>query len=121
MAMTAGRKLRRDLDAELRKAGTAQGHVLVWSAREVAAIDAAVQAADHVEVLLARFDIAAAGDPGDMSVAAALCKLSAEIRQHRRTIADMVARLEFGPGKAKSDRHVRSAQARWNREGHVMS
>jgi hypothetical protein len=121
MAMSAGQRLRRSLDSELRKAAKTQGVILVWSPAEVAAIATAVRAADYAEVLQARFDSAAAADAEDAAAASVLVKVSAELRLLHRLVADMVARLQFGPGKAKSERHVRSARTRWDRAAEVLS
>jgi hypothetical protein len=108
--MSAGRKLRLSLDAELRKAGAAQNVVLVWRPAERAAIGAAVRAADTAEVLQSRLDAVGAADEVDDAM---LVRLATELRQQLRAVADLVARLEFGPDKAKSARHVRAARARW--------
>jgi hypothetical protein len=118
--MSAGRKLKLSLDNELRKAGRAQNLTLVWSPAEVAAIGTAVRAADAAEVLQARFDCAAAADPDDAAAVQVLVKTSAELRLLHRLCADMVARLQFGPGRAKSERHVRSANTRWERAAQVL-
>jgi hypothetical protein len=111
-SLTAGQKLRRSLDSELRKAGAARGVTLAWMPAEKMAVDAAVAAADAAELLQSRFDALAAGGP-DAGDDALLLKVAAELRQQRRAVADLVGRLEFGPDRAKSARHVRAARARW--------
>jgi hypothetical protein len=111
--MSAGQKLRRSLDMELRKAGQLQNVVLVWRPAERVALDAACKAADMAQLLAARLDAVAAGDADGAVDDPLLLKLSAELRQQRRAVADMVARLEFGPDRVKSERHVRAARSRW--------
>jgi putative intracellular protease/amidase len=65
MTISAGAKLKRSLDAELRRAGKAQGVVLAWTAAESAAIATAMRAADHAAALQLRFAAAAGSDVDD--------------------------------------------------------
>ena len=75
----------------------------------------AAAAADRAEELGVLFDAELAGsaDPG------VLVKLSAEWRACVKQSVDMIGRVNTGEGKAKSERHVRAAGARWNRPGPV--
>lgn len=46
-----------------------------------------------------------------------LVKLSGEMRLCERQAIDMISRINFGVGHAKSARHVYSATQRWHRSG----
>ncbi|ODR03620.1 hypothetical protein BHQ15_17835 [Mycolicibacillus koreensis] len=109
--MTAGNRLRRDLDAALAAAGKELGTRLEWDEREADVIGRAAATADRLEVLRAAFDAESAGgaDP------AVLVKLSAELRALDRLVVDLVARVNPGVGPAKSQRHIRAARSRWER------
>lgn len=89
--LTAGRRLRRDLDAALREVGEERGLTLVWTVREVAWISLACSAADRAEALQRLWD-AAQGE----GKAGGLVRLSGELRQLERQVADLVGRLEIG-------------------------
>ncbi|MDT5101291.1 MAG: hypothetical protein QOC76_5028 [Mycobacterium sp.] len=43
-------------------------------------------------------------------------KLAAEIRLCEKHVVDLLARVNPEPGQAKSDRHVRAARSRWDRD-----
>ena len=112
---TAGARLRASLDAALAYASREHGHALEFSEIERLIIDSAADAADRAEVLDQLLDAELAGkaDPG------VLVRLSAEHRANVKQSLDFVARVNVGPGKAKSERHQRAAGARWNRPSPV--
>jgi hypothetical protein len=110
--LTAGRRLRADLDAmldrardELREPG------LSWDEREQDIISRAAAAADRADDLRAAFDAELSGE----NRATVLCKLSAEVRACDRAVVDLVAKVNPDVGSAPSERHVRAAKSRWDR------
>lgn len=111
MAVSAGQRLRADIDKALEAAGRELGKTLEWSELERDVIDRAVSTADRAEVVRAVFDAERDGD-GRPTV---LVSLSGELRLLDKAVVDLLSRLEFGPGKAKSDRHARAANYRWNK------
>jgi hypothetical protein len=109
---TAGVRLRSDLDAALARAAADQGLVaLEFSELERGLIASAVDMADWTERLKAMRDAELAGQARPTT----LVRLSAEVRHCERQMHDLVARIHFGVGAAKSPQHQRAAHARWNR------
>ncbi|MCU1698260.1 MAG: hypothetical protein JWR34_4323 [Mycobacterium sp.] len=109
---TAGAKLRSDLNAALARAARDQGlAALEFSEVERALIAAAVTQADWIETLKALRATELAGDAAPTT----LVKLSSEIRACERQVFDLIGRVNFGEGVAKSAHHQRAAHARWNR------
>lgn len=45
-----------------------------------------------------------------------LVKLSAEMRMLEKAVADHLGRVRIGPGVAKSERHQRAVNTRWQRK-----
>ncbi|KUI42313.1 hypothetical protein AU197_14460 [Mycobacterium sp. IS-1590] len=88
------------------------GKQLEWSELELDVIERAAATADRAEVVRAVFDAERAGDARPT----VLVSLSGELRLLDKTVVDLLSRLEFRDGKAKSDRHQRAANYRWNRE-----
>lgn len=108
--LTAGRRLRAEVDAMLDRARVELGEPdLSWDERESDALTRACATADRVEVLQRAFD-AEVGGEGRPAV---LAKISAEMRALDRQVVDLVAKLNPGVGPAKSERHQRAAQSRW--------
>lgn len=108
----AGDALRARMDEALRRAGEDAGHRLVWTAHEAEALDAAARCADRRAELQAVYDeLLAARD--SLSV---LTKLAAEIRACDMAAATHLARVAVTLPGVKSQRHVRAAAARWERE-----
>jgi len=110
--LTAGRRLRADLDAMLARARHELGEPdLTWDERELDVIGRASAAADRADALRAAFDAELEGQ-GRTPV---LCKISAEVRACDKAVVDLVARVNPAPGPAPSERHVRAARPRWDR------
>lgn len=114
MAVTAGEQLRADLTDALARASRNAGAPLSWDEREQRAVDAAVRAADHIELL----ERVIAGEAAaEQPNASAVTKAAAEIRQQDRHLAECLARLDLGHAWAaeagKSQRHVDMARQRW--------
>jgi hypothetical protein len=110
--MTAGRRLRADLDALLERAREDLGEPnLNWDERELDVIARAAETADRADDLRAAFTAELAGD----NRAAVLCKISAEVRACDKSVVDLVAKVNPGVGPASSERHVRAAKSRWDR------
>jgi len=109
--MTAGQKLRVDLDAALRNASAELGRELEFDEAERHVIDQAVAAADRAAELTACYRAELTRDPEPRPTA--LVKLAAEIRLCEKQAVDFVARVKLGLGAAKSPRHVRAALTRW--------
>lgn len=110
--LTAGNRLRRDLDAALTAAGKELGTQLEWDERELDAIGRAAATADRVEELREAF----AAEQAGKARSGHLVRLSAEMRLLDRLVTDLLARLSLGVGPAKSQRHVRAARSRWERK-----
>jgi hypothetical protein len=110
---TAGDRLRADLDCALARAGEELGRVLEFDEAEAHVIAQAAEAADRAEDIRAlyRAELASA-EPRARTVVA----LAAEARLSEKAAVDLVARVSLGLGAAKSPRHVRAAQTRWQGE-----
>lgn len=111
MAVSTGQRLRADVDKALEAAGRDLGKTLEWSELELDVIERAVATADRADDLRAVFAAEQSGEARPT----VLVSLSGELRLLDKAVVDLLARLEFGPGKAKSDRHQRAANYRWNR------
>ncbi|WP_193046812.1 hypothetical protein [Mycolicibacterium baixiangningiae] len=110
--MSAGERLRTQLDALLKASAREVGLTLEWSESELDILDRAARTADRVEQLQAVYDREVSGE-GSPTV---LVKLSAELRALDRQVVDLVARLSPEVGPAKDPAKVRAANARWNRQ-----
>ncbi|WP_147378884.1 hypothetical protein [Mycobacteroides abscessus] len=109
--MTAGRRLRSDMDSLLARARSECGQpALQWDEREQDALTRACATADRAEILRELFDTEQSGD----CRATVLAKISAEVRALDRQVQDLLAKLNPGVGPAKSERHQRAAGARWD-------
>ncbi|MGP4055222.1 hypothetical protein ACTWP6_10445 [Mycobacterium sp. 4D054] len=108
-APTAEARLRADLDAAQKAASTEVGRELEWDEAERHVI--AQAAADRAEELHRLYDteLTRKPEPRHRTVVA----LAAEIRLTEKAAVDLVARVSLGLGAAKSPRHVRAAQTRW--------
>ena len=114
---SAGQRLRSDLDAALARAAEDQGEAaLEFTELERGLIATAVEMADWAEAMEAHYDAELAGQARPTT----LVRLSAEVRHCERMVHDLVARVNFGVGAAKSPQHQRAAQARWKR-GHTRA
>ena len=109
--LTAGAKLRAELDAALARAAEEVGHALEFDEAERHVIDQAAEAADRAEEIRAlyRADLAREPEPRPRSVVA----LAAEARLTEKAAVDFVARVKLGLGAAKSPHRVRAARTRW--------
>ncbi|WP_283604995.1 hypothetical protein [Mycolicibacterium poriferae] len=111
--ISAGARLRSEMNAALRRASDALGQPadepLEWTEQEQAALDAACAAADRGEVLSAAFAAEAAAE----NRPSVLVKLSAEGRALDRQIVDLLAKVNPGLGPGVSERHQKASRARW--------
>ncbi|WP_145013440.1 hypothetical protein [Mycobacterium marseillense] len=80
---------------------------------ELEAVDRACTSADRAEELCRVYDEELAGERRP----SILTKLSGEIRLCDRQVVDLISRIQFGVGEAKSARHAYSANQRWHRDG----
>jgi hypothetical protein len=91
--MLAGETLRKRLDAALAREARAQGRAaLEWDEREQAHVNAATEAADSIDILSRRIDVAAADTStshGD------LVKLMAERRQQQSKLVELLRWLNL--------------------------
>jgi hypothetical protein len=108
---SAGGRLIAELDAALAEASRNLGKPLAWDEHEKQEIAAAARAANRREILQAQLDAEVAGE-NRPEVAV---KLSAEMRLLDKSITDHLGRVHIGPGAAKSPRHQRAVNARWDR------
>lgn len=110
----AGRQLRDRLNAALEaaKAELLQP-LLEFTEPELEAADRACATADRAEELRWLWDEELAGERRP----SILTKLSGEIRLADRQVVDLIGRIRFGVGEAKSERHAYSANQRWHRGG----
>jgi hypothetical protein len=105
--VSAGVKLRREMEAALRRGSPDQS--LEWTEQESVALVAACSTADRAEVIQAAFDAERSGD----ARAALLVKLSAEKRALDRQVVDLLAKVNPGLGPGVSERHQKASRARW--------
>jgi hypothetical protein len=110
---SAGTRLRADLDAALAHASEQAERALEFDEAERHVIDQAAAAADRADELRAlyRAELARQPEPRPRTVVA----LAAETRLTEKAAVDLVARVNLGLGAAKSARHVRAVQTRWQR------
>jgi hypothetical protein len=109
---SAGARLQSDLDAALARAAQDQGvAALEFSEVERGLISSAVDMANWVADIKALRDAELTGQARPTT----LVRLSAEVRHCERQVHDLVARIHFGVGAARSPQHQRAADARWNR------
>jgi hypothetical protein len=87
--------------------------LLEYSETDHQLIERAAAAADRGEQFQRLYDEELAG----ACHAGALVRLSGEIRLCEKQTVDFVARIHLGAGPAKSQRHQRSAELRWHRDG----
>jgi hypothetical protein len=109
--MTAGERLRAQMDTALARAGKESGRKLVWTEAEEHHLAAAARAADRVELLQRQLD---AELPGE-NRATVVVKISAELRALDKAVGDHLGRVQVGDGTAKSEQHQRAVRARWDR------
>ena len=110
--MTAGQKLRADLDAALRHASQELGRDLEFDEAECHVIDQAVASADRAEEMTALYRAELVHKPEPRPTA--LVKLSAEIRPCEKQAVDFTMRVKVSLGQGiKSPRHQRAVPARW--------
>lgn len=81
--------------------------------QELEAADRACTSADRAEELRWLYDEELVGERRP----SILTKISGEIRMCDRQVVDLISRISFGVGEAKSARHAYSANQRWHREG----
>ena len=108
---TAGGRLMADLDAALAEASANLGKPLTWDEHEQHEIAAAARAANRCEILQQQLDAEVAGE-NRLDV---VVKLSAEMRLLDKAITDHLEHVHIGPVVAKSQRHQRAVNARWDR------
>lgn len=108
---TSGQRLRETFDQAHDRASQQLGKRMVWDEQELEALTAAACAADRRDELQQVYRDELAGERRP----AVLVKLSAEMRLLDRAVADHLGRVRIGPGIAKSERHQRAVNARWNR------
>jgi hypothetical protein len=109
--LTAGRRLRADMDAALQRAGDALGQRLEWDETEEMMLARAASAADRAEELRDAYAAELAGEARSTS----LTRLSSEIRALDKQTVDLVRSVHIGVGVPKSSQHQRAAQSRWDR------
>lgn len=109
---TAGQRLRETFDQALDRASQQLGKRMAWDEHELEALVAAASAADRRYELQRVYRDELAGDRRP----AILVKLSAEMRLLDKAVADHLGRVRVGPGVAKSERHQRAVNARWQRK-----
>ncbi|MEZ0355496.1 hypothetical protein [Mycobacterium sp. SA01] len=113
LSVSAGERLRAEMDAALRRASEELGQPadqpLEWTEQEAAALEAACAAADRAEALQVVFDTEKAGENRPML----LVKVSAELRALDRQVVDLLGKVNPGIGAAVSPRHQKAARGRW--------
>ncbi|MEZ0339792.1 hypothetical protein ACAG25_07385 [Mycobacterium sp. pV006] len=106
--LTAGRRLRIDLDKALAHASQQGGYQLEWSEQELHVIAQACDMADRAEVLKEMF--------AAEETATTKLKIATELRHTQRSVVELVAKVHPGDGRAKSQRHVKAVAQRWDRK-----
>lgn len=111
-ALKSGKQLRVRVDAVLAAEGVRVGKQLAWDELEQSHLDAAVQAAEHAELLGQRLDAELGRDQPRESLAASLV---AEIRLQRRALSEHLTKIPLlrSAPDGKSAQHQAAAQARW--------
>ncbi len=109
--ITAGQRLRADLDQALEHASRSLGRRLEWCEVEAHTIEQAVLVADRGEEIraLIRAELESTEPRPSLVV-----KLSAEARLCERQAVDLVARVNPGLGQAKSPQYMRAVDTRWH-------
>lgn len=105
------RRMRRELDKELKSAAAASGHNLSWSAQESAIIDLLCDEIDRKTELLAEYEAA-----DDVKVKV---RLSAEARLLEQSVARLLRQVKTelpGPESKRTVAARRAALARWDRD-----
>ncbi|MDV3130009.1 hypothetical protein M1247_34255 [Mycobacterium sp. 21AC1] len=110
--MTPGDQLRADMARAIQHAAAEAGRPLEYDEREARTIEHAAAAADRAEQLRALWAAELAAD----TRASVAVKIAAEIRLCEKHVTDLLARVNPGPGQAKSEQHQRAARARWDRD-----
>ncbi len=110
--LTAGRRLRQEMDAALKRAGEAIGQTLEWDEAEELMLVRAAAAADRAEELQRTYDRELAGE----ARATMLTRLSAEMRALDKQTVDLVRSVHVGVGVPKSVNHQKAARSRWDRQ-----
>jgi hypothetical protein len=98
--MPAGSQLRRKINRHLRQASADAGTDLVFTELEAWLVDRACELEDWREQLQARRDAEEAREAG----AATVVNLSGEVRRCVAAVADLMGRLDFGPGAVQQIR-----------------
>lgn len=110
----AGKRLLAEQNAALARTSSQTGEELVWSEAETVALERAGETVDRAETVRKLLQIQMRADEPNPSI---IVKLSAEIRALDRLVVDLVGKLNpYGEGQAKSGRHQRAANARWERK-----
>ena len=110
--LTAGRRLRQDKDAALKRAGEEIGQTLEWDEAEDMMLARAAGCADRAEELQRAYTAELAGQ----GRATVLTRLSAEIRALDKQALDLVRSVHVGVGVPKSVTHQKAARSRWDRQ-----
>ena len=110
----AARKLRRELDEELKANGAAAGCELTWTAAEKALLERIACTIDHISDLSAYYDAAT----DDVKLRR---QLAGEIRLQDALLAKLLRSVRTEPPppepSLKSIKATRAARARWDRPG----
>ena len=109
--VTAGERLRVDLDKALAHASRALGQTLEWTEIEMHTIEQAVLAADRGEKVRALLDAELVRAEPRASL---VLRLSAEARLCERQAVDLVGSVNPGLGQAQPPRRRRSARHHWH-------
>jgi len=113
--LTAGSRLRRDMDAALERAGKALGRPVAWDESERIALDRAVQGADRADELREQYRLELAGQ----ARSTALARLSAEVRALDRLVIEITRRVSADLQKMQTrvdTRKQRASNYRWARQ-----
>ena len=113
--LTAGDRLRRDMNATLDRVARATNRPVQWDAADRIALDRACDAADRAEKLREQFDNELTGQARVTSLA----KISAEIRALDRLSIEVTRRLNADLGKLATridTNKQRAAHRRWDIE-----
>lgn len=108
---SAGGRLIAELDAALAEASRNLGKPLAWDEHERQEIAAAARAVNRREILQSQLD----AEVADQNRPEVIVKISAEMRLLDKAVSDHLGRVNIGPGVAKSQRHQRAGNARWDR------
>jgi hypothetical protein len=108
---TPGQRLCEQFGTALERASQRIGKRLQYDEHETEALNAAAAAADR----RAELELIYRNELTGAARATLLVKLSAEMRLLDKCVTDHLARVRIGPGVAKSERHQRAVNARWQR------